>query len=191
MTKYVLVGGYPSQGTGHGQDLCLELVSGFFTRPIKILDCVFAVSPTDQANVYDRDQRFFARHLHPGSFVMQRAVETEFLAQTDWADVVWIKGGETDPLMKILQRFPKWAEHLDGKTVGGTSAGAYALATHYHELDRMRVGDGLGLVPVSVAAHWRSPVYADLNWDEVKHQLEMVNPKLPLALLKEGEFLVC
>jgi len=190
MTKFILVGGSVSYASDHGRAFCHELTVGF-AEPVKILLVLFARPISDWPVGLERDQQFFHDKLPDRPFEMQLAKPAEFTSQVKWADAIWIKGGETEPLMQALNRDPAWQGHLDGKCVGGTSAGAYALADTYHEIDRPIMGHGLGLVPVKVSAHWQSATYhPQKGWDSVRSQLEAASPALPVLLLREGEYRV-
>ena len=192
MTKFILAGGYVSYAADGGRQFCRDLTGGF-KSPVKILVVFFARSRDSWKADLEQEKKFFADNLHDRAcrLIMASPEPMEFHQQVQNADVIWIKGGDTPPLMETLTQDLDWTKHLHGKTVGGTSAGAYALATIYHELDRPVLGQGLGFVPVKIAAHWQSPEYKpSATWDNIRQELEATDPELPVLLLKEGEYRV-
>ena len=59
-------------------------------------------------------------------------------------------------LLRLLREFPSLEQYIQGKTVAGSSAGAYAIAKYgaSHSEDAMR--EGLGLAPLRVVCHYES-----------------------------------
>jgi hypothetical protein len=93
--------------------------------------------------------------------------------------------------LTALRRNLEWLENLDGKTLAGTSAGAYAIAKHYYRINPPGVGGGLGLLPYKILAHWQSPEYGDPeNWERYQRKLENNGASEPILKLREGKFRV-
>ncbi len=190
MTKIILTGGYPSKAPDGGSAFCRELVVGL-QSPVKILEVLFARGGNQWDETIRRDQAFITQHVPNIRCSLQAAEANTLSAQVDWADVVYIKGGMTAPLMTALAKSTDWLGHLSGKTVAGTSAGAYALCRYYHELDASGVHKGLGLLPYKILTHWQSSEYGTLaDWTKYEHELVEFGKPVPMLKLKEGEFRV-
>lgn len=90
-----------------------------------------------------------------------------------------------------MRQYGPWTEHLAGKTVAGTSAGADALSKYYYGLDSLEARDGLGLVPVKTIPHFKSDYHGwEFDWDKAEAELKAYKEDLPLVALREGEFKV-
>lgn len=190
MTKFILVGGYIQKGTEGGRAFAEELVKGF-VEPVKILDCMFARPPEAWQSTFEADKEFFGRVLPAKKLQFVLADPDQFLAQVAGADAIFLRGGRTDDLLKLLAHAPDWVKNLKGKTVAGTSAGADALATYFYSLDDLKLGDGLGLVSVKTIPHFRSDYNApNIDWDKAEAELKAYKDDLPLVTLREGEFKV-
>jgi peptidase E len=81
------------------------------------------------------------------------ATPEDFSNQLAGADAVWFRGGSTEKLLTALRAYPNLKEELVGKTVAGSSAGAYALSTYFSSHYEDVIAEGLGIVPVRVATH--------------------------------------
>ena len=192
MTKYVLVGGYPRKAVDGGKAFFNELIKGFNNKPVKILDCLFA-RPTETWNhVFNEDKDFFLKYLSEGSFEIHLADVDKFTEQVKWADAIFIKGGNTEELLKLLTKNDEWLNYLNNKTLAGTSAGAEVIAKYYYNLETLKFSDGLGLLPIKVLVHWNSDYNApNIDWNKSLQGLKDYKDKeLPVYLLAEGEFKV-
>ena len=173
-----------------GKAFCEELVKGF-PEPVKILECIFAMPPERWEEKLASDKAFFAKNLSATKYELQLADPSTFTQQVQWANVVYLRGGETARLMSALAQTKGWSDHLNGKTVAGSSAGADALSKYYYCLDHLKLGEGLGLVSVKVLVHYQSNYNAPhINWDKAYAELQSYQEKLPVVTLHEGEFKV-
>jgi peptidase E len=122
---------------------------------------------------------------------MKMASIANFADEVAWADVIYLRGGDTPTLVKALQADLSWTKHLAGKTVVGTSAGACALAQYDYDVDHFKLSDNLGLLPIKVLPHYRSDYGAPhVNWDSIEQTLSNYKEPLELVLLREGEYRV-
>jgi peptidase E len=188
MTKYILAGGYIQKAEDGGRAFCEELVKDVEVyRQVKILDCMFARPVDSWKEKLEEDHKLFSKFFK--NFKLVLADENKFTEQVKEADVVFLRGGETDMLLDRLNKSPDWTKELDGKTVAGTSAGAMALAKYSHALEKDELIEGLGVLPVKMIAHWKSTIY-DIDWEKALQQLKSYKEDLPLYTLAEGEFKV-
>ena len=188
MTKYILVGGYPHKAADTGKAFAEELVKDF-NEPIKLLDCLFA-RPKDNWDIaYNQDIEFFHRHLPGKKLDIVCADPDKFIEQVRRADAIYIRGGDAEDLLIELLKHQNLQNELDGKTLAGSSAGAGAIAKYYYALDDLKIGEGLGLLPIKVLVHYRSDYNApNINWDKVETELKNHKENLQFLTLKEGQF---
>lgn len=190
MTKFILVGGYVQKAPDSGRAFCNELVKNF-PEPVKILDCMFARLQTVWEETFAKDKEFFKIQLPDKKVELKLAKLDTFIDQVKWADVVYLRGGSSEELVKSLQERDGWTKFLDGKTIAGTSAGADALSKYYYGLDNLKIRNGLGLVPVKTIPHFKSDYHGwEFDWDKAKAELNAHKENLPLLALQEGEFKV-
>ena len=190
MTKFILVGGYTSKAADGGRAFAEELTSGFGGH-IKLLDCLFARSRDSWEKAFNQDKEFFAKHLSDRVTDIQLADPERFIEQLRWADVVYIRGGESDKLKDVFSRWPGWEKELSDKTLAGSSAGANMIAQYFYGLDDLGIHTGQGLLPLKVLVHYRSDYNAPhIDWDKAEEELKNYKEDLPLVTLQEGKFKV-
>ena len=188
MTKYILAGGYVHKAKDGGKAFCEELVRGFNqTKPVKILDCMFARPRDVWVTKLHEDKEFFSKHV--SNFELDLALPEKFIEQLKNSDVLFLRGGYTKVLMKMLSECGNWTKELYGKTVAGTSAGAEVLCRYYFICKTSRIGDGFNLLPVKFIPHWHSDSdeYLNFDWDKALQELKNYKEELPIYTLAEGE----
>ena len=190
MIRYILVGGYPWKAADGGKafvEACMEQAPD----PVNILVCLFARDESEWEQAFKDDIARFQAHLgsRRANFIL--ATKDSFASQVADADVIYLRGGFTDQLINTLQTDTSWLQHLDGKTLVGTSAGADAIAAYHYNLDNPRFGRGLGLLPVKVLVHYGSD-YGDgsIDWQQVYKALDAYGAPLKMVPLREGQFVV-
>ncbi len=187
-TKYILIGGYVRKTADGGKAFCEELVKGF-VEPVRILDCLFAEPEEIWKEKLANDKTLFAIYLPDKKLEIQLASPNKFIEQVQWANAIYLRGGETAKLISTLKQSKGWSDVLKGKTLAGTSAGANAIAKYYYSLDKLTVGEGLGLLPIKVLIHYRSDYNAlHIDWDKAYSELRNHKENLPVLALREGEF---
>ncbi len=191
MTKYILVGGYPKKSPDGGKAFAEELIKGF-DEPVKVLECLFARPRDNWEKAYAEDAEFFTKHLPSKQVEFQLAQPETFLEQVRWAHAIYIRGGTSETqLIALADQSGNWKKELDGKTLAGSSAGTDVISKYYYNLDDLKLGEGLELVPVKVIPHWRSDYNApNVDWDKALAELRSYKENLPILTLHEGEFKV-
>jgi len=191
MTKYILVGGYLHKAADGGKAFLEELVKGFGQdRPVRILNCLFA-RPQDIWEIkLEENKKLFSQYIN--NFELILADPEKFVEQVKASDVIFLQGGYTEQLMKILSESGDWIKEVAGKTVTGTSAGAEVIAKYYYVCSTSRIGEGFGLLPIKFISHWHSGLdeYIGFNWDKGLQELKDYQEDLPIYALREGEFKV-
>lgn len=188
MTKYVLHGGFTKEDNKLNQEFFAE-----FLRDVpengKVLFVYFAVRPGDSiSEKYEAHVRMCKAQSQGKNLEFIVATEENFLEELKSADAVFFNGGSTSKLLRILKTYPDLRPLVGGKTVAGSSAGAYVLATlgTSHSEEVMR--EGLGFVPLRVVCHFESsklpPSMA--SFEVLKNSA----PELELLVLKDFEWKV-
>jgi len=193
MTKYILAGGYIHKAPDGGRAFFEELVRGFGDKgPVKILNCLFARDEDSWASKLEENREVFSKYID--NFELILANPEKFVEQVKAADIIFLQGGYTKPLVDKLRENGDWIKYLDGKTVAGSSAGGDAIAKYYSVLKTSRVGDGLGLLPIKFIPHWKSDYsddeVRDIDWEAELIKMKGYREDLPIYTLAEGEFKV-
>ena len=189
MVKYILAGGYLHKAPDGGKAFCGELIRGINKKPVKILDCMFARSLDSWEIKFKEDIEFFSKHID--NFEPTLASEENFVEQVKLADVVFLRGGQTELLLEKLNKAGNWIKELEGKTLAGTSAGGDVISKYSWNLDLKKIEECLGLLPVKFIPHWRSDYDSpNIDWEKAFQELKDYKEDLPIYALEEGEFKV-
>jgi peptidase E len=187
MTKFILHGGYTRDKN--------ELNRSFFEEISKdipdggtILFVYFAGKDNEIGEKYEEDKENVVTGAHGKSLNVVLAKEEDFIEQVKQSSAIYIRGGDTAKLLSTLKKYPDFTEAIQGKTIAGSSAGAYVLSTFFFSNDRGRVFEGLGILPIRVLCHYQS----------TKHQtqgsglesLEQYPQNLELIVLRDYEWRV-
>lgn len=187
MTKFILHGGFTRRDNELNRSFYEE-----FTRDIpdeaEILLVYFASRSHDTQEIFEEMSGKFQEHAPNKTFTFTKAIQEHFLEELTRSDAVYFHGGDTNKLIEILRRYPDLKPLIEGKTIAGSSAGAYILATlgASHAEDRMR--EGLGLVPLRVVCHFESPEMPPA--EGAVSLIRNTAPELELVLLKDCEWRV-
>ncbi len=107
------------------------------------------------------------------------ASKENFIEELQWADVVYLRGGDTLLLLSQIKKYPNFKKELLKKdVVAGSSAGVYFLAKYAFSNSRSIVYKGLGILDIKTNCHYKEG--KNLN------ELDKLNGKL--VLLEEGEY---
>ncbi|TAJ12914.1 hypothetical protein EPO56_03775 [Patescibacteria group bacterium] len=185
MTKFILHGGYTREPN--------ELNRTFFTELAKdvpnngtILLVYFASTDDNIDTRFEEHRKMILENITPNTVTVLLANEKDFIHQVNIADAIFLNGGNTDKLLKTLENYPDFKNEIEGKTIAGSSAGAYTLARYgaSHSLKEMR--RGLGIVPIRLICHFESETLPPS-----KTSVEMLigtSPELELVTLKDYEW---
>jgi peptidase E len=188
MTKYILHGGFSRKDNESNRAFFAELVHDV-PQGGTVLLVYFASESGDNFDLrFENHQKQIASRAIGKSLNFVLAKESDFITQLQNADAVYFNGGSTTNLLAVLNKYSDFKELLKGKTVAGSSAGAYALAAYgtAHSEEHMRIG--LGYLPIRVVCHYESTELppSKTSLEEIKQ----VNEELELVLLKDFEWRV-
>ncbi len=184
-TKFILHGGFTRVVNEQNNSFFRELVANV-TQP-KILLCFFAVAEQDRVpELFSELSRRIVELNADKKIECELATQENFISQLKATNVLYMHGGNTEQLLKVLERFPTFTVDIAGKVVAGSSAGAYALvhkgAAHTSEHSRT----GLDLIPIRLIVHSDSPEFPP-NENSVKELLAS-DIEYELVKLKDCEW---
>lgn len=185
MTKYVLLGGGLTQLTA-SSEFFSEFLKGF-TGSVNILCIYFAVEKEYWEPNLVSDQQKFSLSRPDLHFHYELADEkiSEFEAQIQRADILYIRGGDSHLLQTYFEPIQHLEQKLNGKVVAGSSAGALIFSKHYYENDDDTFNEGLGLLPFKLLCH-----ASEENLDKLEQLKSFGNTAIPTTALGEEKFIV-
>lgn len=187
MTKYILHGGYTSETNELNQSYFAEMVRDVPDGGNMLL-VYFASDEESVDHKFKKDSRRMHELAPDKKITFTKATEHDFVEQLKAADVIYIRGGDTQKLKTALDSYPEFVGLIQGKTVSGSSAGAYILSKYYFTNSLNRVMEGYGCAPVRVVCHYQSDIHpAPENVDPVA-AMEAYDNNLELVLLKDHEW---
>lgn len=155
MTKYILHGGYTRADNESNRAFYREVLRDVPDGGTVLL-VYFASRKDDISAVFTQQIADFKSAANGKNIRYVLATEKDFLSQLGQSDAVYLHGGSTRKLIDKLRTYSDLGQHFEGKTVAGSSAGAYALARYGTSHSEEVVREGLGLVPLRVVCHFES-----------------------------------
>lgn len=122
------------------------------------------------------------------NIIIENATIEHFAEQLQRARVVNISGGETQLLIDAFRRIPDFLRLLDGKLVGGSSAGACMFCRKYWDGSKGAFFDGLGVVPYGLFVHYGSKEFNATKTQFGQFAAQLPPNVVPLAL-EEADWL--
>jgi len=185
MTKFLLHGGATNKPIQTNKNFFHEAVAGLKGK-IKVLIVYFARKKEDYPWMFEQDKNNFLLNS-PGKDIEFEIADFNpktFKKQIKNSEVIYVRGGNTLPLIKQITRLPDFADLLKDKVYAGSSAGMYLIAKYYWSTDREKVESGLGILQIKAFAHWDESKQEDLL------KLKNFNGDLPIYKVPEGEYIV-
>ena len=187
MTKFVLHGGFTRRDNELNRTFYKEFVKDVPSHG-NILLVYFASRYEDTSEVYEEMSAKLQKQSEDKEFSVAQASKGDFMKQLGDADAVYIHGGSTNKLLDVLRTYSGIEKLTAGKTVAGSSAGAYAIAKYGASHSEDRVREGLGLLPIRLACHYESEELPPA--EGAMKVLRESFTELELVLLKDCEWKV-
>src|SRR3989344_5973126 len=156
-TKFILHGGFSREENESNRTFFEEFLNDIPDGGTILL--VYFASRTEQdlkvsfaSHKKEFNERFQSKNLN-----VSVATKENFVEEIKQSDAILFNGGSTNKLLKVLKTYPDLKPLVENKTVAGSSAGAYILATLGTSHSEEAVREGLGFVPVRVICHFQSP----------------------------------
>lgn len=183
MTKYILHGGSTRAINPDNESFFREMTLGLEGK-IKILLVYFAVSDEEAEEFAPKDKERFLANSDNKDLEFEVARVEGFAQQVKNSDVIYLRGGDTEQLMEKLKQNPDLKSLFEGKVVGGSSAGAYALCKYYWTHDGLKVGEGLGIFDIKCYCHYVP------EGTDILEALRLYKEELPILTLPDYKWVV-
>ncbi|EFK95069.1 conserved hypothetical protein [sediment metagenome] len=190
MTKFILHGGYTTTVNELNRTFYKEIASDVPDQGT-ILLCYFASKDEDNTRRFNEDGENISQQSNGKIFNFLLADEKDFIEQLEQSDALYLRGGSTPKLLTALCKHDSFREQLEGKTVAGSSAGAYVIGKYsaFHDDESGgKVRKGLGLLPLRVVCHYESKDSPPNP--EALELLMNTEPELETVLLRDFEWQV-
>jgi peptidase E len=189
MTTCILHGGFNRKQNTLNESFYKEIAS-HTPEEGTVLYVYFATEVESEIDVrYREHQGRILAHSRDKHLKSKLATREAFTEQLKGADTVLINGGDPVKLMSALHAVPNIEELLRGKTLAGSSAGAYALSSYYYSLVPIPgVYQGLGIAPVRVVCHLESETPERVKGEDAIALLDRYPHELELVVLRDYEW---
>ena len=177
-TKFLLHGGHLSLNDERNNSYFQELTEGLQDGNTVLFVGFARLVESERQQVFEQDSKRIAVQSKAKVEVVN-ATHEDFLSQLKEAKAVHITGGMTTELVEDIRHYPEFEELIEGKTVGGSSAGACLLAAYYLTVNTRGVRRGLGLLQIRLKVHADDSEYGDMQTtlkllDEYPKDLECI-----------------
>lgn len=186
MIKYILHGGFERRDNELNNSFYRELVKDLPEHATLLM--VYFASEYEGIREVFMEQTNRIHEITGKDLKYVLATEEDFLNQVEAADAIHFRGGHTPKLLATLSQYPDIKSYLLNKTISGSSAGAYALATYGPGHSKKGIREGLGIVPVRVVCHYESTEMPP-NPESYAELVELA-PGLELVQLRDCEWRV-
>jgi peptidase E len=185
MTKFILHGGATSLPIEENKLFFREILKGL-KSPIKLLIIYFSREEEEWPKLLKQDKPKFMTAAGKRKVDITLASKNldEFVDQLKRADAIYMRGGDTPKLKKILSRVKNFKALLKGKVVAGSSAGAYVLAEYCYSNHLKGFLRGFGILPIKVFGHYTN------DQKNVLEKLKKHKEDLKTYAIEEGKFVV-
>jgi peptidase E len=141
----------------------------------------------DRQATYERDKAFILAHTDKNIEVINATYDT-LIDGCRSSKAIFVTGGETDKLVKDIQKYSDFVNAISNKIIAGSSAGACLFSTYYYFNASKGVLKGLGVLPISLMVHYGNEEYNAT--DESLELLRKHSPETKLVTLNECEWKV-
>ncbi|MFA5127493.1 MAG: Type 1 glutamine amidotransferase-like domain-containing protein [Patescibacteria group bacterium] len=185
MTKYILHGGETSRPTSDNKQFFIGITSDLNNKAT-ILCVYFARTKEKWPAMLEQDKINFSSASRQKNLNVTMADDelNNFAEQIKQADVIYLRGGDTDTLKIILNKMKNLDELWRGKIVAASSAGVYVLSKYYYSNSKDNIGDGLGILPIKSICH-----YKEEKSDKLE-RLKKHGEDLPVYAIPEEKFFI-
>ncbi len=188
MKQLILIGGMPWKADSDSNALSFALRT-HIKPELNIAFCNFA---RNHDNPHDKDDAMNAMfNKFGGNKKMSYLIMTSenFREVSEWADVIYMPGGDPALLVAELQRHADIEKLWDNKIISGSSAGADIMCTYYVYLQDKTFGKGFGWVQATLIPHWgHYEGYSENDWKSLREEALNQTPDLPVLCIPEGQF---
>lgn len=163
------------------QELTKNLSSGD-----TLLHVAFARSADKREEAFNNERSWILAQTDKDINIVA-ATKDGFMDQVSHAKTIHITGGDSAMLIETIKKYPDFISSLQGKLVGGSSAGACLFSTCYWSGSSNEVLEGLGTLPISLLVHYGSKEFN--CGDNALRKLMRRSRGLELLKLEEAEWI--
>lgn len=164
MTRYILHGGETGRQSVDNQKFFNESTNSLSSDAI-ILCVYFARDKELWLEMFEQDKINFSSSSQQKIFNFTLADDKipVLKEQIKKADVIYLRGGDTEMLKKALSKIQNFNELWQNKIIAATSAGAYILSKYYYSNSRDNIYEGFGILPIKTFCHYTEEKSAKLE----------------------------
>ena len=184
MTRYLLHGGNTSDDNAINNKFFKMIADPVPKNGLIILN-YFARVPTEVKKCFNQDKEAIVNASKRKDIRFEIADIKKQEEQIKECDVLYLRGGWTQWLVKGLGKIKGLENLLKGKTVAGSSAGVYVLSKHYCGNTKNKLEDGLGILNLKTRCH-----YTKMDDKKVIPKLLEHGSKVPVLTIPDYETVV-
>lgn len=188
MKRLILMGGRPWVSGDKGGHFT-NVLFRYFPASVNLAFCIFAQPESEWDETRNWNISMFDKFSRNRKINYQTMNPENFLAISEWADVIYIPGGNPFNLHSKLTGYGDLRKIWDGKVVAGSSAGADLFYEAFTYLQDKSMGKSLGWVKATCIPHWRDNFnnYTKKDWDWAERECISKYPELPVLCIPEGQ----
>ncbi|MDO8560797.1 MAG: Type 1 glutamine amidotransferase-like domain-containing protein [bacterium] len=180
MIKFILHGGYTSDSNPLNAKFFAEITKDIPNNSTVLL-IYFSRKKEECERLFAQDKAALIKNSEGKRLNYTIALEENFIEQLKGASAIYMRGGETQQLFDTLKKYPNFSEEILGKTVAGSSAGAYVLSKWFYSNSADDIFEGLAILPVKVIAHYNGE-------EDIVRLLKEKHPQdMEIVILKDFE----
>jgi len=155
MTKFILHGGFTRKDNEQNRAFNKEVMQDVPDGGTVLL-IYFASRSEDPAADFEYQAERFKEQSTGKDLEFVLATKEGLVDEVKRADAVYLHGGSTNKLLAVLRTYPDLRPFIEGKTIAGSSAGAYAIARFGASHSANELREGMGWAPLRVVCHYES-----------------------------------
>lgn len=130
MTKYILHGGASKHEHVGNNKFFAEMTKNSKGK-LKILLNYFSREDGEITELSKKDERRIRKNSKNKNLEFQIANIESLEKQLERMDVMYMRGGETEKLVRVMSKVDNLEKYFENKIIAGSSAGVYVLAKYY------------------------------------------------------------
>ena len=184
-TTFILHGGRLRYENQHNDSFFREITKNLKDGDIVLFVGFARKDQIERENIYERDRELILRQTEK-KIIVENAKEESLIDQVKKSKAIFVCGGDTLGLQKIMEKYEGLTDAIKGKIFAGSSAGALICAKYYFACSAKAVYEGFGWLPICLMVHYGNPEFN--STDETLEELKQYSDSLELIALPECEW---
>lgn len=189
MTTYLLHGGQTSNKNERNEKFFSYFTQCVDSDSVTVLLCYFSRAREQWEAKIQQDSQSILANTNKKVTILVAQDPQDLLEKLPDSDVLYVAGGDAEPIEKLYSKMAPMKDMLDGKVFAGSSMGAFVASESYvlsmSDQEENTVHEGLGLLPIQSLCHWDVE-----KRKEQKLKLLSDYSKSPVVVLNEFETVV-